>query len=314
MRGSLKKQIGTALKCILALGRSRHEAKRENNGRSPFIHSLGTFDRTFHRLLPLAEWMDRWGICDVELLDENLAGEYLVFRLEHHARRGNCRQSFKVEVSALGSLEKALTAFSRLHRPDPIVYDFTASRLSFSKKAKILSKYTSKYSGRALPDPVGMIKALELEHHKLMASLQFYAGCRTEGVGAPQRHVPGGNRLRLENFCDGEGVLFSVLVDEITGKEVQPFWTKEKGGKVAEKYCPVNLAEEVIAYITSNPDGLGDVYRNYLQAVNKAMRRTGQAVQGRGTHALRFNYAQRRMDECLRAGLGVCRTLSMYFL
>jgi hypothetical protein len=229
--------------------------------------------------------------------------EYLMHRLQYHIENRNCRQSFKVEVSALGSLARALTVFSADIRAIPVIYDFNVTRLSFTQQAKQLAKYTSKYNGRALPRPEEMIDALEIHHHKLMASLQLYAGCRTEGVGAPQRAVPGGNRLTLENFRDGEGNYLPIQCDPLTGETVHVFWTKEKGGKIAIKYCPYALAQDINKYLSTNPDGLGDEYRIYLRAINKAMKSTHQSVPGRGTHALRFNFAQRRMMQCMRAGM-----------
>jgi hypothetical protein len=303
MRGSLKKQITTVLKIIFTPGCSRHQAKLEHNGRSPYIHSIGTFEQTFHRLQPLVLWLQQKDMLNIEELNNLLVKEYLDHRLLYHIEHGNCRQSFKVEVSALGSLAKALTAFSADIRTIPVIYDFNATRLSFTQQAKRLPKFTSKYNGRALPRPEDMINALECCHHKLMASLQLYAGCRTEGVGAPQRAVPGGNRLTLDNFRDNEGHWLPVQSDPLTGEIVHVFWTKEKGGKIAVKYCPFELSENVKKYIELHVEGLGDEYKIYLRAINKAMKLTLQAAPGRGTHALRFNFAQSRMMQCMYAGM-----------
>jgi hypothetical protein len=304
MRGSLRKQISAALKKIFMPGSSRHQAKLENNGRSPYIHSIGTFEQTLHRLQPLAEWLQQRKILNIEELNSIHVKEYLEHRLLYHIEHGNCRQSFKVEVSALGSLARALTAFSVSIRTIPVVYDFDVARLAFTQQAKQnLRKFTSQYNGRALPRPEEMIDALQLCHHKFMTSLQLYAGCRTEGVGAPQRPVPGGNRLTIANFQDSEGRRLPVQSDPLTGKPVQIFWTKEKGGKIATKYCPVALFEHIYLYISTHPEGLGDEYKIYLHEINKAMKLTHQAVPGRGTHALRFNFAQRRMIQCMHAGM-----------
>lgn len=40
MRGSLKVQIGAALKCCTRIGTSRHDAKLQHGGRSPYIHAM----------------------------------------------------------------------------------------------------------------------------------------------------------------------------------------------------------------------------------------------------------------------------------
>lgn len=304
MRGSLKTQITAALKCCTKIKESRHLQKQLHNGRSPYIHSMGTFDKAAHRLWPLAGWMKQRGIHDLELLSAALVRDYLEHRLAYHASQGNCRQSFKVEVSALGNLERGLSMFSGAHRSAPVIYDFATVRKSFASKARQLSQRTTTYETRALPDPQALIAALEEPHHKLMAALQLLCGCRAEGVGAPQRDYPNGNPLKLENFSGADAKLLPTQKDPITGETVRPFWTKEKGGKVAWKYCPVNLARDVLDWLNIHPEGLCESYSVYLSAINQAMCDTGQSVRGRGTHALRFNFAQRRYRQCIASGLG----------
>ncbi|MCC8195188.1 MAG: hypothetical protein LIP28_11145 [Deltaproteobacteria bacterium] len=304
MRGSLKTQITAALKCCTRIKESRHKQKQLNHGRSPFIHSMGTFDKTARRLWPLHAWLGSRGVKDLELLTDDLVRRYLDDRLAYHLERGNSRQAFKVEVAALGNLERGLNLFSARHRAAPVRYDFSKARSSFTGRARKLPRATSEYESRALSDPMALIAALEEPHHKLMAALQYHCGCRTEGVGAPRRDYPGGNPLKKENFAGAEGRLLPTQKDPVTGERVRPFWTKEKGGKVAWKYCPEALAREVLRWIEGHPEGLGESYAVYLAAVNKAMRETCQTVRGRGTHALRFNFARRRYKQCLLAGMG----------
>jgi hypothetical protein len=183
VRGSLKTQVTAVLRCILAVGMSRHNAKIEY-GHSPYIHAVGTFEKTAQRLWPLCSWLRKHGTCDLELLTSDIVRKFLLERLDYHRKQGNCRQSFKVEVAALGSLERVLTEFSRRNRAFPVSYDFSSVRLSFTQQSKLLPKYTSTYQGRALANPDALIDALLLPEHKLMASLQLLCGCRTEGVGA----------------------------------------------------------------------------------------------------------------------------------
>lgn len=304
MRGSVKTQITAALKCCTRIKESRHRQKQLHGGRSPYIHSMGTFDRTARRLWPLCGWLKSRGVTDIELLTDDLVRRYLEHRLSYHCDKGNSRQTFKVEVATLGSLERGLSMFSQKHRAVPVEYDFSNARKSFTAKACLLSKTTSEYENRALPDPLALIAALEEPHHKLMAALQYHCGCRSEGVGAPQRDYPNGNTLKMENFAGIGGTLLPTEKDPVTGEMVRPFWTKEKGGKVAWKYCPASLARDVLNWLGEHPEGLGDSYPVYLAAVNRAMRETCQSVRGKGTHALRFNFAQRRYRQCLAAGMG----------
>ena len=304
MRGSIKTQTTAALKCCTKIKESRHLQKQLHGGKSPYIHSMGTFDRTARRLWPLQGWLKTKSISDIELLTDELVRQYLEHRLDYHIDKKNSRHSFKVEVSALGNLERGLTLFSQKHRSVPVLYDFSKARKSFTAKARQLSKTTAEYESRVLPDPQALIAVLNEPRHKLMAALQLHSGCRAEGVGAPQRGYPGGNPLTLQNFTGPDGKLLPTQKDPVTGEMVRPFWTKEKGGKVAWKFCPVSLAKEVMDWLAAHPEGLCDSYASYLAAINQAMKETGQSVRGRGTHALRFNFAQRRYRQCIAAGMG----------
>ena len=218
------------------------------------------------------------GISDIEQLTDDMAGQYLEHRLGYHIGKGNSRQTFKVEIAALGNLERGLTLFSQRHRTVPVTYDFSRARKSFAAKARQLPKTTSEYESRALPDPAALLAVLEEPRHKFMAALQLYCGCRTEGVGAPQRGYPGGNPLILQNFTGPDGKPLSTQKDQVTGELVRPFWTKEKGGKVAWKFCPISLAKQVLAWLATHPDGLECSYHSYLAAINKAMKEAGQSV------------------------------------
>jgi len=305
MKGKLKPQITAALKTICRFGESRHEQKRLNNGQSPSIHSVGTLDRVAHRLWPLAKWLSEKGEKDLEMLDEEMVAEYLLLRLKYHKIQGNSRHTLQTELSALGNLCRGLTEFSLLHRPNPIIYDFSEVIAEFRPLLKSMPKTTSSYKNRALPRPEEAISCLKKTKHRLMAEIQYRCGCRAEGVGAPQRSYPGSNKLLMRNFIlpDGEEAIKPVP-DPITKKPVYPFWTCEKGGKVAIKHCPEDLAHRIFDWLQSNPEGLTENYPTYLHGLNVAMRETGQHAKGRGTHSLRFNFAKNRYLDCIRSGMG----------
>lgn len=299
MRGSIKTQISAALKCCARIGMSRHEQKQKHGGKSPFIHSVGTLDKVIHRLWPLQSWLQNQGLKDLELLTNDLVQAYLEDRFTHHATNGNARKTFQVEISAMGNLERGLGFFSQEKRSVPMSYDFSIARKHAAKLARKLPKTTASYTNRALAEPLELIAALEFPHHRLMAMLQLYCGCRTEGVGAPRRHAPDKNLLTMKNFQDEDGQLIPQQADPVTGVTVQPFWTKEKGGKLATKFCPIPLAKDVMTWLKAHPKGLGDRYERYLAAINKAMLQTGQYNRGRGTHSLRFCFAQQRYIACI---------------
>lgn len=304
MRGSLKTQITAALKCCCRFGVSRHVQKLEHGGQSPYIHSIGSFDRVAHRLWPLALWLEAKGILDIELLDEVLVSEYLPMRLEHHIEKGHARKTFQCELSALGNLERGLTLFSALHRVPAVIYDFSKPRKQYGKSTKILPTASNPYASRAIPNPYAAIEVMDYWHYRIMAKLQVECGCRAIGVGAPARMMPGVNAVTMDNFLFDGQTEPQVVVDPITLQKGFYMWTKEKGGKVAVKFCPLELAQELFAYIRQYTDGLKGYYMDYLASLNKALIKTGQAAKGRGTHSLRFCFAQRRYLECIKSGMG----------
>ncbi len=299
MRGSIKNQISAVLKYCTRIGMSRHEAKIQYGGASPFIHSLGTLDKITHRLWPLQGFLKNMQIQSLEILDNELVGAYLANRFDHHLRSGNARKTFQTEVSAMGNLERGLTFFSASHRTPSRTYDFSLARKEAAKQAKGLPLKTGCYSNRATSDPLALIKALPTKRHQLMAYLQLYCGCRCEGVGAPRRKPSGNVFFSMKNFQDIDGITLVRELDPVTGLLMQPLWTKEKGGKIAQKLCPLWLADAVMEWCKEHPEGLGDNYETYLAAINRAMKVTGQYVRGKGTHSLRFSFAQARYAACI---------------
>lgn len=288
-----------ALKTITWIGTSRHEAKLAMGGRSDFIHSVGTLEKNFRRLQPIGRWLKSQGVKDLEQINSIQVEEYLALRLGHHLQSGNARGTFRQELSALAALECGLEELSSRLRNDSRKYDFREQREKASRWASQLPIKTSLYRNRAIIDDESFLSAIASERHWLMARLQLEAGCRAEGVGAPRK---GENPFTMANLCVyGISQIESNCPDPVTGKIVRPIWTIEKGGKLAEKYCSVDLAETLSAYLKKN-GALHDSYENYLGAINSALQATSQAAKGKGTHALRFAFAQRRYLECIRYG------------
>lgn len=304
MRGSLKTQITAALKCCCRFGVSRHAQKLENGGKSPFIHSIGAFDKIAHRLWPLAYWLKEQGFTDLEKLNVDTLALYLQNRLAHHLKAANARKTYQCELSALANLEHGLSMFSEMHRKEPLAYDFSALRKQHGKLAKQLMKKTNPYSSRAIPKPYAVAEAVENPAHRLMVKLQIATGCRAIGVGAPARSFPGSNALLIKNFLFGDDTAPRLMRDKITDQPGYLMWVKEKGGKLAVKFCPKDLAHQVFEWLKTHPEGLSAEYSAYLSSVNAALVKTGQAAKGRGTHSLRFCFAQKRYMHCLLSGLG----------
>ena len=305
MHGSLKTLLTAIIRAGCRFGHSRHKSKRDFDGSSPFLHSIGSFDRVIHRLWPLIRWMQEHGVDSFESLDYLAILQYLSDRLSYHLSKDNDRHTFQVELSALANLERCLTLFYSQHRATPTEYDFSQALKTYRSLARTIPKKDREVS-RALPRPMDVIACLEIPKHILMAEIQYRCGCRAEGVGAPQREYPGSNRLSLDNFMlpASGGEILPVLPDPITRLPVYRFWTIEKGGKLAWKHCPLPLGQKFFQYCSDNPEGLTERYPVYLTALNKAMKETDQYEKGRGTHSLRFAFAQNRYLACVNSGMG----------
>ncbi len=264
MRGSMNNQIMCALKAIARIGESRHESKMDHGGMSPYIHSVGTLERTFYRLRPLGQWLREHGVKSLEELTSSSLSMYLRMRWRHHIEHGNARATFRQELSAVAALERGLTVFSQKHREKPVEYQFQRIRKMYSRMARVLPARTSEYEDRAANEVQQLLSSIEEEKHRLMARLQIEAGCRAEGVGAPRK---GSNPFTLANLSDPEtGELMGAGIDPVTGKQAVRLWTREKGGKTAMKYCRVGLGKRLKRYLAEH-GRLEEEYSQYL-AVN----------------------------------------------
>jgi len=277
MKGSLRTQLTGIIKASCRFGQSRHQAKKEHGGKSPFIHSVGSFGKVIYRLWPLLEGMQRNGVGDIEELNSTILSHYLAEQFLYHKEKSNARHTFQAELSALAKLETCLNAFSGIHRSNPANYDFSVPLEIYRKLARTIEKNERTVS-RALPRPLELLACLDSPRHTLMAEFQLHTGCRTEGIGAPQRAYPGSAHLRPDNFKQPEGgEILTPVPDPITRQPVHCFWTVEKGGRLGWKHCPVPLAERFFQYCEAHPEGLTDKYAVYLKALNRAMKLTGQA-------------------------------------
>lgn len=298
MRGSIKYQILTAIKGITRIGESRHEAKADGN---VGLHSISTTRVVIERIMPLQESLKEIKIRDLERINEDVMRQHLEKRLEHHIKAENALKTFQAELSALAKLEQALTVYSAQRWGQSAnEYNFKDVRQEFSKLAsESLARQTNPYRDRAVKNPQAVVQAIQNPTHKLQARLQLEAGIRAEGAGAPKRLA---NPMREANFQDPKtGKELGIVKDPVTGKDVAKFWTKEKGGKVAFHYCSVQLKNEVLAHIKAH-GGLASKYQSYLASINAAMKASGQAAKGRGSHAFRHCYAQARYDAAGKRG------------
>jgi integrase len=76
----------------------------------------------------------------------------------------------------------------------------------------------------------------------------------------------------------------------------------EKGGKETLHYITLETYHRLEGYIQVY-GMLVSHYKGYTDAINQAARDTGQYAEGRGSHGLKHNFAQRRQRQCIAHGM-----------
>jgi hypothetical protein len=261
------------------------------------IRSFGTWKTYKYEAHRFAEFMLKRGrttILDFLSVQDDMT-EYLEERLAHYVAKQRSRQTMETILSALGKFEYAVNHYIEAHVPDGTQLTTDKLRLEYyAKSRKLLRKSSRLFSSRAYLDPVRLIEAITNGAYQLQASLQYEGGLRAEGVGAPS------NR-RIRNPLTAEG-LHGIGTDPVTGKPVGIVAAVEKGGKETEHFVSVETYQRLGIYLQSN-GRLESDYFSYVEAINLAARKTGQYAPGRGSHALKHNFAQERYLECISHGL-----------
>lgn len=231
-------------------------------------------------------------LLDPERLQSEMSG-YLDEVVLRFRRKGNSLQSLEAMLAALGKLEHAINNYNQVHELGVQQLDTSQLRRECHARAKsVLKRFSSPYDDRAYPDPESLIDAIADPTHRLQALLQLEGGLRAEGVGAP--------RGELRNPLISKA-LKGVRPDPVNGEERGVIVVKEKGGKVTEHFVSLGAYRQLEEHLTLYGE-LSSDYGSYLKSIVTAARATHQHATGRGTHGLKFSFAQRRYHECLRYG------------
>lgn len=260
------------------------------------IRSFGSWNVYRYEAHRFAQFMLLKGRTDIlnvqDVLDD--MADYLGKRLECYAKNKRSRQTMETTLSALGKFEVAINNYISTHRPGQPKLDTWQIRKEFYANSKKLLKKSSKlFDNRAYPDPIRLIEAITNGTHQLQASLQFEGGLRAEGSGAPSN--------QLKNPLTEKG-LRGITDDPVTSLPVGVVATIEKGGKETSHYVSVKTYQRLQEHI-SRHGKLESDYLEYVEAINQAARITNQYASGRGSHALKHNFAQERYQECVANGM-----------
>ena len=285
---SLHSQVEAVLQGI----RSFRQTKTGSDG----IHSFGSWKVYRFEAHKFAQFMHdrgRESLLDSNAVTEDLAA-YLTKKLEYYAASKKSRQTMETVLSALGKLKYAINSYVERHGLKVAPLDIEKMRLEFYPRSKSqLPKSSKVFGNRAYPDPVRLIESITDPTFQLQASLQYEGGLRAEGVGAPS------NR-RLKNPLTAKG-LRGTAKDPVTGQLVGVVAATEKGGKETDHYVSLETYSRLEKYILAYHQ-LESEYGDYVEALNRAAKETGQYARGRGSHGLKHNFAQERYLECVSHG------------
>jgi len=282
MRGSPKHQVQTLYNesGIKMIGESKHEAKEEfraslPNGKKASWHDIGQ-NTGIHSYKTADAYREVWitalkyskanfGIKDIENLKGEHVSAFLMSKIEECVKYA----TFMQYAAALEKLAVALRMYAEKNLLEK-TYDFSKH---IKETRKIARKTLERFDDvRSYEKPEELIKNIENELYRLIASIQFTGGARIDEVYG----------IKPESLKDGDLVT-----------------VKGKGGKIRDiKILPEDyfkLKEILAKQVDFKFDK--DKHRYVLR---KAAIITGQKYNA--SHGLRWNFAQNRMKETQKDG------------
>jgi integrase len=206
------------------------------------------------------------------------------FFLEDCIGRGVALRTWRMYASALCKLELALTMYAA-RTASGRTYDFRGAIDELRPAAE--GELDLDAETREYEDPVRLIAGVADPCFNLAARLQH----------------EGGARIR-EAALVGPDQLLGTGVDEVTGRQIgRVFLTSVacKGGREREIKVSLRTYEDLSEVIRLNGELRID-HDRYRYALKKAAEQSGQKYNG--SHGLRYCFAQRRLRECRKAGMG----------
>jgi len=283
IRGSINYQVNKIFveSGIFQPGTSKHTEKsiaRENGaktwadlGQRLSIYSYGTaetYKDTWHQC---ARWVkENLGVKDIEKLQP----EHIKAYLETKIAAGVKYSSFERECAALAKFENALNMYATQAGKDT-TYEFREAIKEIKQEASQVLDRT--VETRAYESPNSVISAIRDEKYQVVASIQYEGGARLNEVW----------RIEKED-------LKGIKQDPHTGKQIGAIEVVGKGGKEREIHVSPETYQAAASIIEKNGN-LNFDKSEYREALKEAAIESGQDYHG--SHGLRWNYAQEKMDE-----------------
>ena len=240
------------------IGISKHRVYKENNGRSPYVHSWSTFNRYMGVAKDFVKRCFENDIKRLHQVDKDVVRDFLLDKASYCSK-----STVKINASALEKF------FESLGRDDLKEY-IRDNYVSFYEKART-PDYTVGFSnpGRVI-EKLGEKKPI----YKDIASLQYYTGARLGDIKKTSIDEEN-KRVIIEGSKGGKNRILDYS-DRLDKFEI-----------VKDSY------ERVKTYLEEHK--WSDLRRDYVEAVRDVANTLGERYTG--THAFRVNYASERYKE-----------------
>lgn len=270
------------------IGHSKHEARLQalaegaktshEIAQKTGIYSKGSLNNNFSTWKNFAKFAKEVGnIKNLEQVGSKTVEKFLREKLD----TGTSLKSYENTCTHLRKLASTLNSYAKEHN--------TGKTYSFEKAIERCKDESKKYldnkyerDSRAYKDPKGLIQEITKEEYRLHASIQLEGGARIRESGLITKD-------RLAGIKGDRGVISLKRGDC-------------KGGKERELYISKETYMKIEKYIDKNGELKMDDPRSYRAEMKKAAASANQEYTG--SHGLRHNYAQNRMNELQQDGKG----------
>lgn len=278
MRGSVYYQSAELIKAIFVEGAKKTERIDPTHPNFEKISSFQTattyrkvWENSFHY------FREHWQIKNPELITGDMVSAYMDYKVAYHPSK----QYLEKISAAMGKLEIALKHYTLAKYGEASDYDFSI-RQTILNETRNLDLVADNYHNRAYQNPELLIESLSNDLHRLAATIQYEGGARIEGVGL----------IKPDQL---QGIRF----DSITKTDKGVLTTCEKGGKEGDVLVTLATYNELLEYFKTNKR-----FKIDRQKYSYDIRNTCECIgiTPEGSHALRWNFAKRRMMEYAQAG------------
>jgi hypothetical protein len=295
VRGNFRSQIAGLWQQsgINQIGESRHKLKekaRANGASGSYeiaqeigVSSFNTAKAYLNTWRQLAEYgKEGYGLRDIEKITPEMVKDFL----ESKAEVGVSWQTLTTHAAGCNKLAAALSQYSEIIAAR---FDRQASKYNFKHAIQsVRNAYRSELErfmdSREYKNPTSLKEALQDLNHKLAASLQHEAGFRLH-----------------EASLIKDGQLKGCGVDKYTGKDVGYIEVQGKGGHMTLGLVSVETYNALASHIKEN--GNFGINKEEYRAALKQAAQDSSGNFYTGSHGLRWNHAQERMNELQEHGL-----------